>query len=132
MTTAWRKRLQELVASPYGPVWDKDCIKAALDEIDRLKDHGKTACDIFDELMKSQQEVRTLKLQNDALKESITVLSKEYDGRGSDPRPYRAILDEALQIGRSEKPNCKIPVDDGPCGMLHPCPRHAEKQEGGA
>lgn len=36
----------------------------------------------------------------------------------------------------TEKPfsetNCNVIVNNGPCGMLHPCPRHAEKRKEGS
>jgi len=61
MTPERLEELRQMAAAVDGPksAWMDELIE----EVDRLKDQGRTACNLFDDLKKSQQEVQSLELQ---------------------------------------------------------------------
>jgi hypothetical protein len=46
--------------------------------VERLKDQGKTACELFDHLKEAQAEVRALNLQLSASKDLAKMILKEF------------------------------------------------------
>lgn len=78
-----------------------------------------------------ERELREKKLEVDAMRdvvEAAVVLSTESMKEGPGIEGAMVVLLNKVKVyserQQTEKRNCQIPVDDGPCGMLLPCVRH--------